>query len=115
MQQDIEEETKEFLQKFGHLLYAKVIWDMYTGNLTPRLTAVMQRYHPAERDSCTRYQGLQLEAQIRARTLICSRTLFLFIQLANQISAFFSKYTFDVFLKVRVFSSFQFIILWECN
>ncbi|XP_055487709.1 uncharacterized protein LOC129694990 isoform X5 [Leucoraja erinacea] len=54
MQQDIEEETKEFLQKFGHLLYAKVIWDMYTGNLTPRLTAVMQRYHPAERDSCTR-------------------------------------------------------------
>ncbi|XP_078286561.1 protein KASH5-like [Rhinoraja longicauda] len=53
MQQGIEEETKEFLQKFSHLFYAKVVWDMCKGSLAPQLTEVMQRYQPV-RHSCAR-------------------------------------------------------------
>ncbi|XP_072889414.1 uncharacterized protein [Hemitrygon akajei] len=54
MQQDIEEETKELLQKISCLFYTKIIWDMYNGNLAPQLTAVMQRHQSMEMDSYTR-------------------------------------------------------------
>ncbi|XP_062917578.1 protein KASH5-like [Mobula hypostoma] len=53
MRQDIEEETKELLQKISCLFYSKIIWDMYKGNLAPQLTAVMQQ-HQTEMDSYTR-------------------------------------------------------------